>query len=137
MARKADEEVVRPPMVKMIARFEILAGLGLLFFGMGILALAELIVKSDLGLALLGIGGLQIYGWASIALGIISFLVALGIWSMSSGGRNLALVACLPGIFIPLVVGGYLGQLTFVITLIIYPLVIYYLSREDVKEKYK
>ena len=131
------EEIVRPTGVKMIARFEALAGIGLTLFGLGLVALSDLIPLGDISISHLGKEGVVIYGSASIVLGILSFLVALGIWSLKEWGRRTAILSCLAGIFVPLFVAGLLGEFLFVFNLIVYPLVIFYLSVEDVREKYK
>jgi uncharacterized membrane protein (DUF2068 family) len=132
-----DEGPYRPFIVKAIASMETLGGLGELGWGIGLVLLSGLIPKSTLSIAQLGTGGILIYGYSSIGLGVLSFLVALGIWSLRMVGRNIALVAMAIGLFIPIFVAGVLGQLTFVFNLIVYPLVIYYLMREETRKLFK
>lgn len=127
----------RPSLVKIIARFEALTGLGVLCFGIVLVALSDLIPKGDLSISDLGKDGIMVYGYSAIVLGIISFIVATGVWSLSDAGRRAAIISMVVGIFVPILVAGYLGQITFVFNLIIYPLVIYYLSREDTRKYYK
>lgn len=126
------EEVVRPYGVKLIARLESLAGLALIGLGIGVVALRDIISKGTISLSELGPDGLLLYGYSSIGLGILAFLIALGVWSMSSKGRKMAIVCCVVGIFVPIFLAGLLGQMTFMFNLIVYPLIIYYLSMEDV-----
>lgn len=131
-----DEGPYRPFIIKSVASMEALAGLGEFFFGVGLVALSDLIPKGDLSISDLGTGGILIYGYSAIALGILSFLVSAGVWSLSNLGRKIALVAMVIGLFIPVFVAGVLGQLTFFFNLIVYPLVIYYLMREDTRKLY-
>jgi hypothetical protein len=132
-----DEGPYRPFIVKAIASMETLGGLGELGWGIGLVLLSGLIPKGNLSISHLGTGGILIYGYSSILLGILSFLVALGVWSLRKVGRNVALVAMAIGLFIPIFVAGVLGQLTFIFNLIVYPLMIYYLMREETKKIYK
>ena len=132
-----DEGPYRPFMIKTVASMEALSGLGEVFFGVGLVALSDLIPKGDLNISHLGTGGILIYGYSSMALGILSFLVSAGVWSLSNLGRRIALVAMVIGLFIPVFVAGVLGQLTFFFNFIVYPLVIYYLMREDTRKLYK
>jgi hypothetical protein len=131
-----DGEEVRPYGVKVIARLELLAGMALIGFGAGIIALSDIIPLGDLGISALGKGGLIIYGGAAIVLGILSLLLATGVWSMTSVGRKLALVSCMVGIFVAISVAGILGQVTFVFDLVVYPMIIYYLSVKNVRDRY-
>lgn len=132
-----EEGPYRPVLIKMISSMEALAGVGEFFLGVGLVALSGLIPKGDLSISHLGTQKILIYGYSSMALGILSFLVAAGVWSLSEFGRKLALVSMVLGLFIPVIVAGVLGQLTFFFNFIVYPLVIYYLMRKETKEFYK
>ena len=132
-----DEGPYRPFIIKSVASMEALAGLGEFFFGVGLVALSDLIPKGDLSISHLGTGGILIYGYSSMVLGILSFMVSAGVWSLTNFGRRIALVAMVIGLFIPVFVAGVLGELTFIFNLIVYPLVIYYLLREDTQKYYK
>jgi hypothetical protein len=132
-----DEGPYRPFIIKTVASMEALAGLGEFFLGIGLVALSDLIPKGDLSISHLGTSGIQIYGYSSIVLGILSFLVSGGVWSLTNFGRRIALGAMVVGLFVPIFVAGVLGQLTFFFNLIVYPLVIYYLMREETRKLYK
>jgi hypothetical protein len=137
MAMDHDEGPYRPFIIKTVASMEALAGLGEFFFGIGLVALSDLIPKGDLSISHLGTGMIQIYGYSSIVLGILSVLVSGGVWSLSNLGRRIALGAMVIGLFVPIFVAGVLGQQTFFFNLIVYPLVIYYLMREETRKLYK
>jgi hypothetical protein len=132
-----DDGPYRPFIIKTVASMEALGGLGEFFLGIGLVALSDLIPKGDLSISHLGMGGIQIYGYSAMVLGILSFLVSAGVWSLSDLGRRIALVAMVIGLFIPVFIAGALGQLTFFFNFIVYPLVIYYLMREDTRKLYK
>lgn len=132
-----DEGPYRPVIIKLVASMEALSGLGEFLLGVGLVALSDLIPKGDLNISHLGTGKILIYGYSSMALGILSFLVSAGVWSLLKLGRKIALVAMVIGLFIPVFVAGVLGQLTFFFNFIVYPLVIYYLMREETKKYYK
>jgi len=132
-----DEGPYRPFLVKTIASMEALGGLGELCWGIALVALSDLIPKANLGISQLGTGGLLIYGYSSILLAILSFLVSLGVYSLANIGRKMALFCMLVGLFVPIVVAVLLGQLTFIFNLLLYPLFIYYLMRKETRAIYK
>lgn len=126
------DEVVRPYGVGIIARLELLAGIALVCFGAGVIALADIIPKGDISISTLSPSQIVLYGSAGVALGVLAIVLAVAVWSMTTLGRRAALVCCVVGLFIPIFVAGLLGQVTYVFNLIVYPIIIYYLAREDV-----
>lgn len=132
-----DEGPYRPFLVKTIATMEALGGLGELCWGIALVALSDLIPKGNIGLSQMGTSGLLLYGYSSIVLAIISFLVAAGVYSLAGFGRKLALFCMVIGLIIPILVAALLGQLIFIFNLILYPMFMLYLMQAETKKLYK
>ena len=119
-----------PVLVAVLGFFAALAGFGNLFFGLRVLGFDWFSTLGDLP-ALENVG---LWGWLSIAVGIVWLLVAVGLWGLQPWARTFALIVAGFGLFQAVLAFFQFPGTGYGFSLALLPiLILWYLNSKDVK----
>ncbi len=118
----------RPRGIVILAILQVLASLALLLVGLAVMAAGGLVVSPDL---LPGTSALAL-GATLILLGLISFVIAGGLWSLKPWARTLGIIFAI-GALVAGIASMATGNYDDVVSVIIDLLLLWYLTRPGVK----
>jgi hypothetical protein len=123
----------RPTGITVISILMIIGGLILLFTGIAPLVIGPLIsIDSDYSTSSLGFL-ITIGGLALVILGIASLIVSWGLLKGKTWARTITLIISFIAIIFAIISLVSSGELTHVISIIIYGIIIYYMFTDKVK----